>query len=167
MAEQSPRMYTPPLACNCLTYLQDMNEGSGQLRIVSGSHLEYVFISAEDRQKPHPRESLLDLNAGDMVFTHHELLHSGTWNISNEIRYFLSVYVCRIGLPHRDTFDLPAIHELMADARARNDLRLLRFFAEDADFMSREESSWVRLTEQDRAAVRRTNSEKEKSWTKA
>ena len=163
MVEQSPHMYTPPLACNCLTYLQDMNEDTGPLRVVSGSHLEYVFISEEDKQKPHPRESLLDLNAGDMVFTHHELLHSGTWNISNEIRYFLSAYICRIGLPHRDTFDLPAIHELLADARARNDRRMLRFFAEDTGFMSREEATWARMVEEDRAAVKRTNSDKEES----
>ena len=143
MDEQSPRLYTPPLACNCLTYLQDMTEETGQLRVVKGSHLEYLFVADEDTQKPHPRESLLKLKVGDMVFTHHELLHSGTWNTSDQIRYFLSVYLCRIGLPHRDTFNLPAVHELMAAARARNDHRMLRFFAEDADFMAREEASWA------------------------
>ena len=127
-----------------------MTEETGQLRVVKGSHLEYVFVANEDRRKPHPRESLLSLNAGDMMFTHHELLHSGTWNTSDEIRYFLSVYVCRIGLPHRDTFDLPAIHELVAEAHARNDRRMLRFFAEESDFMAREEESWARLIEEDR-----------------
>jgi ectoine hydroxylase-related dioxygenase (phytanoyl-CoA dioxygenase family) len=153
MVEQSPRLYTPPLACNCLTYLQDMNEQTGPLRVVKGSHLEYIFIAKEDEHKPHRRESLLDLKAGDMVFTHHELLHSGTWNISNETRYFLSAYVCRIGLPHRDSFDLPAVHQIMADARAHNDRRMLRFFGEDKEFMAREEAAWARMVEQDRAAL--------------
>tara|TARA_Y100000588_G_scaffold193182_1_gene207265 strand:+ start:470 stop:1315 length:846 start_codon:yes stop_codon:yes gene_type:complete len=153
MAEQSPRLYTPPLACNCLTYLQDMNEETGPLRVVKGSHLEYVFIDEEDEHKPHPRESFLDLKAGDMVFTHHELLHSGTWNISSEVRYFLSAYVCRIGLPHRDTFDLPAVHEILAEAWANNDRRMLRFFGEDSEFMAREEAAWARMVEEDKAAL--------------
>ncbi|HCK08417.1 MAG TPA: hypothetical protein DHW45_01000 [Candidatus Latescibacteria bacterium] len=89
-----------------------------------------------------------------MVFTHHEILHSGTWNISNEIRYFLSNYICRIGLPHRDTFDLPAIHEILKEARARNDRRLLRFFAEDDLFVTREEASWKKMVEEDRSELR-------------
>jgi len=154
MEEQSPHKYTPPLACNCLTYLQDMNEDTGPLRVVKGSHLEYVFIDKEDEHRPHPRESFLDLKAGDMVFTHNELLHSGTWNISNEVRYFLSAYVCRIGLPHRDTFDLPAIHELVAEARERNDVRLLRFFGIDDSFMSREEATWAKLAAEDWATLK-------------
>ena len=153
MAEQSPRLYTPPLACNCLTYLQEMNEETGPLRVLKGSHLEYVTIAKEDERKPHPQEVFLDLQAGDMVFTHHELLHSGTWNISQEIRYFLSVYLCRIGLPHRDTFDLPAIHQLQADARRQHDRRLLRLFGEDHLFMSREEESWRQMVQQDQAAL--------------
>jgi hypothetical protein len=154
MAEQSPRPYTPPLACNSLTYLQDMNEETGPLRVIRGSHLEYVFIPKEGEHEPHPDETYLDLEAGDMVFTHHEILHSGTWNISNEIRYFLSNYICRIGLPHRDTFDLPAIHEILKEARARNDRRLLRFFAEDDLFVTREEASWKKMVEEDRSELR-------------
>ncbi|MEE2754250.1 MAG: phytanoyl-CoA dioxygenase family protein [Candidatus Latescibacterota bacterium] len=153
MREQSPRTYTPPLACNCLTYLQDMNEETGPLRVIKGSHLDYTFIDKEDERKPHSRESLLDLKAGDMVFTHHEILHSGTWNISKEIRYFLSVYVCRVGFPHRDTFDLTAIHELMSDARERHDRRLLRLFGEDDQFMVRLEESWKRMVGEDRSAI--------------
>ncbi|NKB71370.1 MAG: hypothetical protein GKR89_30215 [Candidatus Latescibacteria bacterium] len=153
MPEQSPRPYTPPLACNCLTYLQDMDEDSGPLRVIKGSHREYIFIEPKDARKPHPRESLLDLQAGDMVFTHHELLHSGTWNITGQIRYFLSAYICRIGLPHRDTFDLPAVDQLLAQAKARNDRRMRRFFGQDSDFMAREEASWARMVAQDRAAL--------------
>lgn len=152
MAEQSPRPYTPPLACNCLTYLQDMNPETGPLRVIKGSHLEYVFIPREDEHKPHPDETFLELEAGDMVFTHHELLHSGTWNVSGAARYFLSAYVCRIGLPHRDTFDLPAVRAMLDDARARDDRRMLRFFGEDDGFIAREEAAWARMVAEERAA---------------
>jgi hypothetical protein len=149
---QALRPYTPPLACNCLTYLQPMNEETGPLRVIPGSHLDYTHIAKEDEHAPHPREALLDLEAGDMVYTHHELLHSGTWNISNQIRYFLSVYVCRIGLPHRDTFDLPAIHDILTSARARNDRRALRLFGQDHNFIGREEEAWSRWVAEDRAS---------------
>ena len=74
---------------------------TGPLRVLPGSHLDYALIPKEDEHKPDPREVLLNLRAGDMVFTHHELLHSGKWNISREYCHFLSVYVYRIGLPHR------------------------------------------------------------------
>ena len=33
------RPYTTPLGCNCLVYLQDMTDDSGQLRVVPFSHL--------------------------------------------------------------------------------------------------------------------------------
>ena len=151
--EQQPRPYTPPLACNCLTYLQEMTPQSGPLRVVPGSHLDYTKIPEEEQHQPHPREQLLSLKAGDMVFTHHELLHSGTWNISDEYRYFLSIYICRIGLPHRDPFDLPAIHRILGEARSRNDRRILRLFGEDDRFMAREESAWRRLVDEDRQAL--------------
>ena len=153
--DRTPRPYTPPLACNCLTYLQDMTPITGPLRVVPGSHLDYTLIPKEDEHKPHPREMFLSLKAGDMVFTHHELLHSGTWNISTEYRYFLSVYVCRTGLPHRDNFDLPAVREILQDARTRNDRRILRLFGEDDRFQEREEAAWRKMTEEDREAVLR------------
>ena len=38
------RPYTAPMACNCLTYLQDMNDDTGSLRVIPGSHLDYTFI---------------------------------------------------------------------------------------------------------------------------
>ena len=152
--EQGRRPYTPPLACNCLTYLQEMTPRSGALRVIPGSHLDYTAIPEEEQKRPHPRERLLQLSAGDMVFTHNEILHTGTWNTSAEYRYFLSVYVCRIGLPHRDPFGLPAIRRILAEARWRNDRRLQRFFGEDDRFMEREESAWRRMTEEDRQALR-------------
>ena len=85
------RPYTPPLACNCLTYLQDMTAESGPLRVIPGSHLDYTRIPESAERRVHVRERLLDVKAGAMVFTHNELLHSGTWNVSEHYRYFLSV----------------------------------------------------------------------------
>ena len=158
------RPYTPPLACNCLTYLQDMTEESGPLRVIPGSHLDYTRIPESAERRVHVRERLLDVKAGAMVFTHNELLHSGTWNVSEHYRYFLSVYLCRFGLPHRDPFDLAAIEQLQKDARCRNDRRVLRLFGEDKEFMEREEISWQTMAEEDRRNVRSTNSNSETSF---
>ena len=36
-----PKSYTPPSACNCLTYLQDMGGPHGAFRCVPGSHLDF------------------------------------------------------------------------------------------------------------------------------
>ena len=152
--EQGTRPYTPPLACNCITYLQDMTPESGPLRVLPGSHLDYTKIPKGNILKPHPQEQLVSLKAGDMVFTHNELLHSGTWNVSSAYRYFLSVYVCRIGLPHRDSFDLSAIQELLDEAGKLKDLRLLRFFARDNYFQEREETSWIEMIKEDRKSLR-------------
>ncbi|MBV7331430.1 phytanoyl-CoA dioxygenase family protein [Chloroflexi bacterium TSY] len=131
---REPRPYTPPMACNCLTYLQDMTLDSGPLRAIPGSHLDYTYIGKEAHHDPHPNERLVSLEAGDMVYTHCELLHSGTLNTSGAIRYFISIYFSRIGLPHRDTFETPTIKQIVADARQRNDRRVLRLFGIDEGF---------------------------------
>ena len=84
--------------------------------------------------------------------------------MSEHYRYFLSVYLCRFGLPHRDPFDLAAIEQLQKDARCRNDRRVLRLFGEDKEFMEREEISWQTMAEEDRHNVRSTNSNSETSF---
>lgn len=151
--EQELRPYTPPMACNCLTYLQDMTLDSGPLRVVPGSHLDYTMIPKEAAHEPHPNEQLVSLGAGDMVFTHCEILHSGTLNTSGAIRYFISAYLCRIGLPHRDTFGTPTIDRIVADAHQRNDRRVLRLFGVDEGFHAREQASWQQLAEDDRSVL--------------
>jgi len=149
------RPYTPPTACNCLIYLQDMNEESGSLRVVPGSHLDYTFISEEMRRHPHPRERMLLSKAGYMVFTHNEILHAGSANTLPSIRYFASIYLQRFGLPHRDRFDSPRIKALMQAARAGNDRRTLRLFGEDTLFAEREQAAWQQMIAEDRAALQR------------
>lgn len=148
------RPYTPPTACNCLIYLQDMNEDSGPLRLVPGSHLDYTIIAEDKRRHPHPREQMITSKSGDMVFTHNEILHSGSVNTASSIRYFVSIYVQRFGLPHRDRFDSPRIETLMQAARARNDRRTLRLFGEDPLFAEREQAAWKQMIAEDQAALR-------------
>lgn len=145
--------YTAPTACNCLTYLQDMNRSTGSLRVIPGSHLDYTHIAEDKRKKPHNREVLIELNAGDMIFTHNELLHSGSTNTSNETRYFVSIYFQRIGLPHRDRFDVPEINTLLQSARKRNDRRVQRLFGEDPLFFDREQKAWSAMITEDRAKL--------------
>jgi hypothetical protein len=149
-----PRPYTPPMAENCLTYLQDMTIDAGPLRVIPGSHLDYTFIPEEAHHYPHPRERLVNLEAGDMVYTHCELLHSGTLNMSGAIRYFISAYFSRIGLPHRDTFATPVINQIVADARQRNDRRVLRLFGIDEGFHQRKQSAWQQMTDDDRRVLK-------------
>jgi len=148
-----PRPYAPPMAGNCLTYLQDMADESGPLRIIPGSHLTYTFIGKEAQHDPHPQERFVSLEAGDMVFTHCDLLHSGTLNTSGAIRYFISGYCSRIGLPHCDTFETPTIDRIVNDARRRNDRRVLRLFGIDEGFHQRQRASWKQMTDDDRQAL--------------
>ena len=145
--------YTAPTACNCLTYLQEMNQSTGSLRVIPGSHLDYTQISETNRKKPHDREFLIELNAGDMVFTHNELLHSGSLNTSDQTRYFVSIYFQRIGLPHRDRFDIPEIDTLCENARQRKDRRVQRLFGIDPLFSERERMAWSKMIADDRSQV--------------
>ncbi len=152
--QRQPRPYTAPLACNCLTYLQDMTLDSGPLRVIPGSHLDYTHLPKDAHDHPHPRERLISLKAGDMVYTHCELLHSGTLNTSGAIRYFISIFFSHIGLPHRDTFETPSIERLIAEAQKRNNRRVLRLFGIDEGFQQRQLESWRQLIKDDQAALK-------------
>ena len=145
--------YTPRQAVNCLIYLQEMNEATGHFLMVPGSHLDYTVIDPDKVHQRHPRQQPLTVAAGDMVILHHDMLHTGCLNTSQETRYFISNYICRFGLPHRDTFDLPIVHQLMAEAPARNDRRTMRFFGEDDDLLRRQEEAWARMAAEDRHAL--------------
>ena len=148
------RVYTAPTACNCITYLQDMNEETGHLRILVDSHLDYAFIPDEDVGNPQPNEKLVELKAGDMVYTHNEILHAGSINTSGEIRYFISAYFQRFGLPHRDTFRHPLVEAIKDEARAKNDRRVLRLLGEDDELEKRERTAWAKMMAEDRAVLK-------------
>ena len=81
---------------------------------VPGSHLGGVpNLDAEVKMHPLPNERLLTAKAGDLCFLHCDTLHSTTVNIDAPVRYFISAYLTRNGLPHRDEFDAPAVHALL------------------------------------------------------
>ena len=153
-SHREDRVYTAPTACNSITYLQDMNEETGNLRILVDSHLDYTFIPDEDLTVPQLGEQLVELEAGDMVYTHNEILHAGSINTSGEIRYFISAYFQRFGLPHRDTFRHPLIEAIKDEARAKNDRRVLRLFGEDDELEKRERAAWAKMIAEDRAALK-------------
>ncbi|MEM7532620.1 MAG: phytanoyl-CoA dioxygenase family protein [Chloroflexota bacterium] len=124
--------YVRPNACNAITYLQDMDDGYGPLRVIPGSHRDPVAIEElKDRFNPHPREKLVYTKAGDVIFTHCALLHSGTPNTTGNLRYFFSIYYNMSWLRHRDNHSGPNVQKIIADARAKNDRRMMRLFGVD------------------------------------
>ncbi len=154
--------YVLPLACNAITYLQDLDDENGPLRVVPGSHREAVTVPQDQRTTPHPREQLVYAKAGDVIFTHCALLHSGTPNWSGRQRYFFSIYYNRSWLRCRDNHAGPNVAKILAHAREKNDRRLLRLFGVDelvfrranSGFQVADEEMWDRWIEEDRALLR-------------
>lgn len=110
-----------------------------------------TYISPDDVYKPHSREKLIELQAGDMVFTHCEILHSGSVNTSTEFRYFISIYLQRFSLPHRDNFEAPAIARIVAQAEKNRDRRTMRLFGQDDLIQERQQQSWYQMIAEERA----------------
>lgn len=65
-----------------------------------------------------PNEQFLSAKAGDCVVLHSDTLHSTTVNVAAHVRYFVSAYFTRFGLPHRDEFDTPAVRMITNEARS-------------------------------------------------
>lgn len=159
---QMPRSeaYERPLSINMISYLQDLTPEYGPLRAIAGSHRKPIGIAPAGRNRPHPDEKLLCLNAGDVVVTHSGLIHSGTPNTSGQTRYFFSVYLNLTWLKTTDNHNGPNISELKKKAREANDLRLLRLVGEDAQlearansgFLEADEPTWEKWAEADKAA---------------
>ena len=151
------RAYTPPLACNYLTYMQatDGTEATAPLRVVPGSHRDYSTVP-EDLADPSARwserEHLVSAPAGSVVFTHCGILHSGSHNSRPETRYFVSCYINRLGLPVRDVQQGALVEAKLAQARARRDLRIIRLLGQEEEWMEKEEAMWARQLEVERAA---------------
>lgn len=149
--------FTPPLAAHMLCYLQDMDGPGGPLLAVPGSHRSALG----DKPVGAEEEAVvpIDARAGDVVFFHCDLLHSGSANRAAEAwRYMVTSFVVRAGLPHRDDFtDPPLVRALVAEAEARGDRRVLRFFAADtADGgpLRREEKQWRAAVDEERQLLR-------------
>ena len=153
--------YERPLGLNAICYLQDLTDEVGPLRVIPGSHVEPIAVDADERHRPHPREQLLCLRAGDVVVTHSSLLHSGTPNLSSRKRYLFSVYYNISWLKFTDDFTGPNCRDLIARARRRNDHRSLRLLGVDdhlvnranSGFQESDEDRWLRWIEEDRRAL--------------
>ena len=99
--------------------------------------------------------------AGDVIFTHCALLHSGTPNMSGKLRYFFSIYYNRSWLRHRDNHAGPNVSKIIQLAREKNDRRLMRLFGVDelvfrranSGFQVADEEMWDRWIQEDRALL--------------
>eukprot|EP01045_Picozoa_sp_COSAG04_P022058 COSAG04_NODE_2441_length_4118_cov_3.509579_2_plen_268_part_00 len=176
--------YAPPaVGVNCLLYLQDMTLASGPLRVSPGSHLGLPSTPKDDARWEEQVEGAaptvaLACRAGDLVMTHDELLHSGSFNTSARARMYMSTKLCRVGQPHRDDFSIEPvsiplrsphlrrcpvsdgpsacqIQQRLREARRVGDARALRFFGDAAGLETardEEEEVWRRLLRQEAGA---------------
>ncbi len=149
--------FTPPLAAHMLCYLQDMDGPGGPLLAVPGSHRS----AFGDKPAGAEEEAVVvvDAKAGDAVFFHCDILHSGSANRADHAwRYMVTSFVVRAGLPHRDDFTAsPLVRTLVAEAEACGDRRVLRFFAADAADggpLRREEEQWRAAVDEERRLLR-------------
>lgn len=150
--------YLHPMACNVLTYLQDMTDDVGPLRVLPGSHRGTVFIPKENAQTSLPNERLVKVKAGDTAIIHSCILHTASPNTSDKPRFFMSRFYTKCFLPTRDNHNGPNIQKIVADARQRNDRRLMRLFGADelagtrsmATGSAPEEILWKRWIAEDR-----------------
>ena len=141
-------VYERPLAINAISYFQDLDELSGPLRVIPGSHREPLTMDPPERGRPHPEERIVSLQAGDVVFIHNALLHSGTPNTSGKTRFFFSLYYNLTWLRCTDDHSGPATQALVTEARARHDFRTQRLFGADDQMASRANSGFVRPDEE-------------------
>ena len=153
--------YEKPWAFNAISYLQDMDDAYGPLRVIPRSHINPVSIPEEQQRKPHPDEILVYAEAGDVIFTHNALIHSGTTNVTGNLRFFFSIYYNHAWLKHTDTYTGPNCQKIISEARKRGDHRIRRLLGDDEQlqsrcnwgFMKAEEDRWEEWVEADRKAL--------------
>ena len=151
--------YTPPLAAHMLCYLQDMEGPGGPLLAVPGSHRNAIGDKPINEEED--EVVVVDAKAGDVVFFHCDMLHSGSANRADDAwRYMVTSFVVRAGLPHRDDLtETPLVRALVTEAEARGDRRVLRFFAADTvngGPLAREEEQWRTAIDAERRLLRPT-----------
>ncbi len=117
-------VYHSPLLFNALSYLQDLDDENGPLRIIPGSHLKALSLTPEERKQPHPDEVIVYPTAGDVAVFHNAIVHSGTASYSG-----------------------PISESVKARARLTGDRRLLRLLGEDEKFVRRANSGFMQPDE--------------------
>ena len=155
-------IYTIPLAVNAISYLQDLTDDFGPLRVIVGSHRQPITIEEGDaRRQPHNQETLIYMKAGDVVVTHNGLVHSGSPNTSGQLRYFFSIYYNSSWLKPTDNHNGPLTQQLLTTARKRNDYRHMRLLGDDPEmpgrcnsgFLLPDQSQWEKWIEADHQAL--------------
>ncbi len=154
--------YHRPNAINAISYLQDLTDEFGPLRVIVGSHRKPLTIEDADRGKLHPDEVIIHMKAGDVVITHNGLVHSGTPNTSGQMRYFFSIYYNLTWLKHTDHHSGPHTQKLLAEAKEANNHQLMRLLGVDeqlqprcnSGFLSPDEKRWEEWATADRTAIK-------------
>jgi ectoine hydroxylase-related dioxygenase (phytanoyl-CoA dioxygenase family) len=154
--------YVSPLSINAISYLQDLTDEYGPLRVIPSSHRKKFGIRKEDSNKPHMDEQIIHMKAGDVVVTHNGLVHSGTPNTSGDTRYFFSVYYNKSWLKHTDNHGGPNVQRIIKEARIHNDHRILRLFGVDeqldaranSGFLEPDDQLWAQWAAADKAAIK-------------
>ena len=155
--------YHRPNAINAISYLQELTDAFGPLRVIVGSHRTPLTMEDTERAKPHPDETLIHMKAGDVVITHNGLVHSGTPNTSGQLRYFFSIYYNLTWLKHTDHHSGPHTQQLLAEAKAANNHQLMRLLGVDeqlqprcnSGFLLPDEERWEEWAAADRGAISR------------
>ena len=153
-------VYHRPLLFNALSYLQDLTDDSGPLRIIPGSHMRAMGMTREEAKRPHPEEVIVYPKAGDVAVFHCSMLHSGSVNRSADYRYLFFLTLNHSWLKHRANYRGPVSQAVIAGARERGDRRLLRLLGVDDQFTQRancgflnpDEDNWRRWAAEDAAA---------------
>ena len=127
--------YQPPEAMNAICYFQDLDDATGPLRIIPGSHRRPMPAPVSDAA--HPEEVLLHVRAGDLVVTHSNLFHSGTTNVSGRPRWFFSAHYSRSWLRTRDNHNGPNVRSIVERAIEHGDIRIARLFGHDPELINR------------------------------
>lgn len=135
-------VYHRPLLFNALSYLQDLDDRNGPLRILPGTHMKAMSLTPEERTQSHPDEVILYPQAGDIAVFHNAMLHSGTANYSDEHRYLFFLTMNHSWLKHRANYTGPVSESVKARARHTGNRRLLRLLGEDPLFVPRANSGF-------------------------
>lgn len=88
---------------------------------------------------------LIAAEPGDLVLIHHNLLHSGTHNVTDQERQFLGVSYTLTCLRTRDDVTTgPNCRAMAATARRTHDRRLLRLLGHDELIEERQNTGFTR-----------------------
>lgn len=135
--------YTPPQAIIGIAYLQEMTDDVGPLRIIPASHRHPVTVDLACRQEHQTGEHTVHTEPGDLVFLHHNLLHSGTRNVSGTERRFFGFTYSASCHTQQDNFSGPNCQALAATARRTHDRRILRLLGHDPLVDPRQNTGFV------------------------